>query len=46
MTAPIRFSPTGPENWQSLPNTPLEYAELLSGLPLGQDFAYFKRPEI
>jgi uncharacterized cupin superfamily protein len=45
MTAPIRFSPTGPDNWQSLPNIPLEYAELLSGLPLGQDFAYFNRPE-
>ena len=45
MTAPIRFSNTGPDGWQSLPNIALEHAELLAGLPLGNDFAYFQRPE-
>lgn len=45
MMLPIRFSKSGPEGWPSLPDLPLEHAELLAGLPLGQDFAYFQRPE-
>lgn len=45
MIAPIRFSATGPEGWATLTDLPLEHAELLAGLPMGQDFAYFQRPE-
>ena len=45
MTVPIRFSPTGPEGWKDLADIPLEHAELLAGLPLGHDFAYFQRPQ-
>lgn len=45
MIAPIRFSATGPEGWAALTDLPLEHAELLAGLPMGQDFAYFQRPE-
>ena len=42
---PIRFSLSGPNGWQSLEDIPLDHAELLAGLPRGQDFAYFQRPE-
>lgn len=45
MQKPVRFSPTGPEGWLGLPDLALEYAELLSGKPLGLDHAYFLRPE-
>jgi uncharacterized protein len=42
---PIRFSPTGPDGWSSLPDQPLEHAELLKGIPMGLDHAYFLRLE-
>ena len=45
MTLPIRFSKTGPDGWPNLADLPLDHAELLAGLPRGQDFAYFQRPE-
>ncbi|TIX46226.1 MAG: DUF861 domain-containing protein [Mesorhizobium sp.] len=45
MYRPIRFSSAGPEGWQQLPDLPLEYAELIEGLPVGRDYAYFSRPE-
>jgi len=45
MPDPIRFSPTGPEGWLAAPDQPLDYAELLKGLPMGLDHAYFTRPE-
>lgn len=45
MVAPIRFSPSGPGGWGGLTDLPLEHATLLSGVPLGQDFSYFHRPE-
>jgi uncharacterized cupin superfamily protein len=45
MSRPIRFSPTGPQGWQQLPDQPLEHAELIEGLPIGLDHAYYARPE-
>ncbi len=45
MPNPIRFSATGPEGWTALPDQPLEHAELLHGVPVGLDHAYFARPE-
>jgi uncharacterized cupin superfamily protein len=45
MPTPIRFSPIGPDGWMDIADTPLETAELLKGLPMGQDHAYFNRPE-
>ena len=45
MTTPIRFSSTGPGDWLLQPNQPLEHAELLKGIPMGLDHAYFARPQ-
>ena len=45
MVVPIRFSSSGPTGWGALADVPLDHAELLAGLPLGQDFNYFQRPE-
>lgn len=45
MTTPIRFSSSGPGDWLTLPNQPLEHAELLKGVPMGLDHAYFSRPQ-
>ncbi|MDO8983674.1 cupin domain-containing protein [Cypionkella sp.] len=45
MVVPIRFSSSGPTGWGALADVPLDHAELLAGLPLGQDFSYFQRPE-
>ncbi len=45
MPVPIRFSPNGPDGWRAAPEQPLEYAELLAGVPMGLDHAYFARPE-
>lgn len=45
MPTPIRFNPNGPGDWLSRPNQPLEHAELLKGVPMGLDHAYFARPE-
>jgi len=41
---PIRFSSSGPDGWSSLPDQPLEHAELLKGTPIGLDHAYFAKP--
>lgn len=41
---PIRFSPSGPDGWGGLPNQQLEHAELLKGMPIGLDHAYFSKP--
>lgn len=46
MSDPIRFSATGPEGWLALPAQPLEHAELIKGVPIGLDHAYFARPEV
>ena len=45
MPTPIRFLPSGPEGWSASPDQPLEHAELLAGLPVGLDHAYFTRAE-
>ena len=45
MANPIRFCATGPDGWMDIADIPLETAELLKGLPMGQDHAYFSRPE-
>lgn len=45
MTTPIRFSSSGPGDWLTQPNQPLEHAELLKGVPMGLDHAYFSRPQ-
>ena len=45
MPDPIRLSATGPDGWLALPDQPLEHAELLNGVPMGRDHAYFTRPE-
>lgn len=45
MPKPIRFSPHGPDGWRALPDQALEHAELLKGVPMGLDHAYFTRPE-
>lgn len=45
MPLPVRFSPNGPDGWAALPDQPLEHAELLAGLPVGLDHAYFERPD-
>ena len=44
MPAPIRFSPSGPDGWAGLPDQQLEHAELLKGMPIGLDHAYFSKP--
>ncbi|TJW00091.1 MAG: DUF861 domain-containing protein [Mesorhizobium sp.] len=43
MSLPIRFSSTGPAGWQQLPDHPLEHAELIEGMPVGLDYAYYGR---
>ncbi|MER9580742.1 cupin domain-containing protein [Mesorhizobium sp. M0276] len=45
MSRPIRFSSTGRLGWQQLPDHPLDHAELIEGLPVGLDHAYYARPE-
>ena len=44
MSHPIRFSPTGPAGWSAAPDQPLEHAELIAGMPVGLDHAYFSKP--
>jgi uncharacterized protein len=44
MNLPISFSSTGPEDWMTRPDVPLEYAKLIEGKPMGLDHAYFTRP--
>ena len=41
MLLPIRFSSTGPNGWQQLPDEALEHAELIEGRPMGLDHADF-----
>ena len=45
MSLPIRFSVTGPQGWQQLPDGPLEHADLIDGIPMGLDHAYYVNPE-
>lgn len=45
MSKPIRFQPAGPQGWLQKEDERLETAELLAGLPMGQDHAFFSRPE-
>jgi uncharacterized cupin superfamily protein len=45
MPRPIRFDAAGPEGWLQKEDERLETAELLQGIPMGQDFAFFSRPE-
>jgi len=45
MPLPIRFQAEGPAGWRAAPDQPLEHAELIRGLPMGLDHAYFARPE-
>ena|SRR6185312_3015354 len=45
MPRPIRFDAAGPEGWLQKQDERLETAELLQGIPMGQDFAFFSRPE-
>ena len=42
---PVKFSPTGPEDWMQKPDVPQETAKFIEGLPMGRDHVYFARPE-
>ena len=45
LPVPIRFEAAAPAGWLALPGEKLEHAELLAGMPVGLDHAYFTRPE-
>lgn len=45
MPIPVRLAPSGPSGWLSLPDQPLEHAELVEGRPVGLEHLYFERPE-